>query len=174
MRQMLRAATLIVAVFLGSSCSRNDDPQDRDYRGDMRAFVIQISQYAHTQMESFGIIPQNGVELLTMDGEHGSAIAQAYLDAIDGIGQEDLRYGLTEDNAPTPLADKEWLLGFLNLARDQGKRVLVTDYCSSHDFINDSYQQIWPRALYPSPLTTGTWITSPSTQTHHFTITWPR
>lgn len=142
MRYKLCVPVLLVVILCCASCNWwNDDPPDRDYRGDMRSFVIQISDYAHARKAPFIVIPQNGVELVTLDGEHGIDLAQQYLDAIDGLGQEDLRYGYTQDNDPTPDADRDWLIGFLNLARDQGKRVLVTDYCSSHDFVDDSYQQ---------------------------------
>ena len=40
-----------------------------DYKEEIRKFVIQISAYARQTNPNFIIIPQNGNEVLTKDGE---------------------------------------------------------------------------------------------------------
>jgi cysteinyl-tRNA synthetase len=56
----------------------------------MRNFVIGISDYAKAIRPDFSVLPQNGIELVTLDGEATGTPAMAYLNAIDGHGQEGL------------------------------------------------------------------------------------
>jgi len=109
-----------------------------DYREEMRNFVIGISRYAKAKNPQFAIIPQNGIELITTSGESDGTLAQAYVQAIDGVGQEDLFYGYTDDNVPTPTDDNLYLRGFLDRIK-AGKKILVTDYCSSKNNMDKSY-----------------------------------
>jgi cysteinyl-tRNA synthetase len=109
-----------------------------DYRQEMRDFVIAVSQYAKAQNPQFAIIPQNGIELITSNGESDGALAQAYLNAIDGVGQEDLFFGYEDDNVPTPSEDNLYLREFLNRIKTS-KKVLVTDYCAGQTNMSKSY-----------------------------------
>lgn len=111
-----------------------------DYREAMRSFVQVISADAKGRTPGFVVIPQNGLELLTRDGEPDGPAAAAYVASIDGVGREDVFYGYTADNVATPAADRAYLVSFCERARDSGLRVLVTDYCHSHGFMDDSYQ----------------------------------
>lgn len=112
---------------------------DRDYREDMRAFVIKIAEQARATDPGFIVIPQNGQELLTTDGEADGPLAAAYFDAIDGQAREDLFYGYLQDDQATRAADRDYLLGFLDRAVEEGVTVLVTDYCSTKSKVDDSY-----------------------------------
>lgn len=115
--------------------------KQRDYRQDMRDFVGLISAKGKQANVNFIVIPQNGHELLTVNGEADGAVAQAYLDAIDGVGREDLFYGYGEDNVATPAAEWNRMSEFMDAAEAQGVHALVTDYCSTQAFIDDSYSQ---------------------------------
>lgn len=53
-----------------------------------------ISAYGKGLKINFIVIPQNGHELLTENGELTDPPVMNYLHAIEGIGQEDLFYGL--------------------------------------------------------------------------------
>ena len=126
------------------SCHNEADPTptgDMDYRQKMREFVIGISEYAKGIQPDFVIIPQNGIELVSSDGQENGAPHAAYLDAIDGNGQEDLFYGYSNDDKATPKADNEYLISFLDIAKSAGKTILVTDYCSTHSKMSDSYSR---------------------------------
>jgi len=79
-------------VLITASCSK-PEPANLDYREEMRKFVEEISRYAKDIHPDFYIIPQNGVELVTLNGEPDGTLAAEYVHAIDGIGQEDLFYG---------------------------------------------------------------------------------
>lgn len=113
----------------------------RNYRQDMRNLVQDISTYARGIKPSFIIIPQNGHELLTETGEPNGPLSRAYLDAIDGIGREDLFYGYTNDNIATPVSERNDIIAFMDVAENNGIEVLVTDYCSTQSFVDDSYAQ---------------------------------
>jgi cysteinyl-tRNA synthetase len=57
------------------------------------------------------------------------------------VGQEELFYGYPRDDQPTSPEHSRYLLEFLRMARDQGKRVLVIDYCRSPEAVADSYRR---------------------------------
>ena len=131
-------AVLVAVSIVCSSCNSDSDNL-RDYKADMRDFVIGISEFAKTEQEGFIIIPQNGIELVTTTGDEDAALATDYLNAIDGHGQEDLFYGYDLDNVATPSSDREYLQVFLDKSRDNGNQILVTDYCSSPTNMTNSY-----------------------------------
>ena len=118
-----------------------DNPQIGriDYRQEMRDFVRKISQYAKGIDGDFVIIPQNGQEIITRNGEPDGSPVLDYLAAIDGTGREDLFYGYDTDNEPTPENDKNYLIAFCDICQQNGIEVLTTDYCSSHTRMDNSY-----------------------------------
>jgi cysteinyl-tRNA synthetase, unknown class len=131
---------LIVLV----SCKNGDDAissSEINFKQEMRDFVIGISKYAKTSDADFLIIPQNGIELITSNGEEDGSIDSSYLSAIDGNGQEDLFYGYENDDQPTPFEDNSYLRTFLDKSKSFGKVILVTDYCSTPANMNASYDK---------------------------------
>ncbi len=109
------------------------------YRQAMREFVQAISAYAKTRHPGFIIVPQNGEALLTSDGTPEGAPSQAYLNAIDGQGREDVFFGYDGDDIATPAAVREQFTGMLDFAEARGVQALVADYCSKHSHMDDSY-----------------------------------
>ncbi|MBT4483237.1 MAG: hypothetical protein HOC71_06125 [Candidatus Latescibacteria bacterium] len=148
MKRVLLSTLLLIAATV-FSCGDNstddgDDFTDSDgtnYKQEMRNFVQNISMYSKTEKPGFIIIPQNGHELLTVNGEETGTPAGNYITAIDGVGREDLFYGYDDDNAATPAADRSYMTAFMDIAEENGVQVLVTDYCSTHSFMDDSYEQ---------------------------------
>jgi cysteinyl-tRNA synthetase, unknown class len=139
---MLRARSLLVLTFstLVISCKNDDEPiPNLDFRQEMREFVQEISAFAKDQDASFLIIPQNGQEILTQNSQPTGAIATAYVNAIDGVGREDLFYGYTADNTATPAVDRDYLISICDVAKNNSKVVLTTDYCSTQSKMDDSY-----------------------------------
>ncbi len=132
---------IIAAMVLLLACNKDPDLKNVDFRQEMRNFVSAISRYARQSNPSFLIIPQNGIELTTLNGEADAPPASLYLNDIDGVGQEDLFYGYVADNQATPPADNAYLLAFLQKLPPQGKAVLVTDYCSDASKMDDSWLQ---------------------------------
>lgn len=131
------ARWIIIAV--GVACCIGLAEDVPDYRQLMRDFVCAISKTAKAVDPGFVVIPQNGEALLTQTGDPDGPVAQEYLEAIDGIGREDVFYGYIADNKPTPEAVQAPLLSFLDLAEDNGIEVLVIDYCWSRSNVDASY-----------------------------------
>jgi cysteinyl-tRNA synthetase len=131
----------LIGVLLLTSCSSSgdDSSDDTEAKQKMRNFVIGISQYAKGINPNFNIIPQNGIELVSKDGESLDQPSSDYLAAIDANGQEDLFYGYDNDDQKTPAEANSYLKGLLNLSKKSGKKILVTDYCSTPSKMNDSY-----------------------------------
>ena len=137
---MKKIIFLLSILIFFISCSKDNYP-DLDFKQEMRDFVIGISEYARTNNPDFIIIPQNGVELITRNGEEDDSFSTAYLSAIDGNGQEDLFYGYDKDDKATYANDRSYLRAFLDKSKNAGKVILVTDYCSTHSNIDNSYFQ---------------------------------
>ena len=120
------------------SCKIDDIP-DLDFKQEMRDFVGEIAAYARITDPDFIIIPQNGIELVTNDGEENGELNINYLNAIDGNGQEDLFYGYDKDDQATSSGDNSYLRSFLDKSKNSGNAILVTDYCSTTSKMANSY-----------------------------------
>lgn len=132
------SATIIVA-FCSCSLFTTNSNDDINYKQEMRDFVKEISGYSKNLNANFIIIPQNGIELLTHNGEENGSPNLEYLEAIDCIGQEDLYYGYNIDDQATPLATTNYIRSFLDLAKDNQIQILIIDYCSTYSNIDESY-----------------------------------
>ncbi len=150
LKSLVRLLILFAAVLVGTGgCAsgqretgRPVDPSDPIlYKQRMRELVISLSRYSRTLNPEFILIPQNGNELLTVDGKLTGAPALDYIQAIDGIGREDLFYGYTADNQETPEEAIRYMLPFLELALDNDLTVMVIDYCRQRSKIDDSYRK---------------------------------
>ena len=141
----LLATVVIVATVLISGCISNgpnhEPSASRNYRQDMRNFVRGIGTYAKETNPEFIIIPQNGHELLTENGEETGPLATDYLNAINGVGREDIFYGYNDDNVATPASERNYMIAFMDIAENNGIEVLVIDYCWTQSFMGNSYEQ---------------------------------
>lgn len=137
---------LLIANCFLISCSKDvsddtgidHDLKDQDFKQEMRNFVIGISNYSKEIKPDFNIIPQNGIELVTKNGESTGIPDQEYLNSIDGNGQEDLFYGYDEDDKATAEEQTNYLKKYLDISKAAGKKILVTDYCSTANHISNS------------------------------------
>jgi cysteinyl-tRNA synthetase len=144
MKKTSFALIIVLAMISFLSCSKNeesDTASNVQFKQQMRDFVIGISQYAKAAHPNFIVIPQNGIELVSSNGENTQQENAAYLDAIDANGQEDLFYGYDSDNVATAASTTSYLKAFLNLSKNANKKILVTDYCSTTAKVDDSYFQ---------------------------------
>lgn len=140
-------------LMLSCACSKNEnDSKDNgpvgdtttttsDYKQSMRDFVIGISRYAKAAKKGFIIVPQNGIQIVTKNGESDGTPDTAYLNAIDAHGQEDLYYGYDNDDQATPASTINYLNPYLQLSKNAGNVILVTDYCSTQSKMTDSYNK---------------------------------
>lgn len=109
-------------------------------RARMIALVQEIASYARERRPGFLVVPQNGEELLR---------SEAYRRSIDGIGKEDLLYGLASDgvaNAPEEVKSSASLLG---LARGTGLPVFVVEYVSTPAQRAEAYAALTARGFVP-------------------------
>ncbi|MFT5885480.1 MAG: cysteinyl-tRNA synthetase [Arcticibacterium sp.] len=65
-----------------SSCESRIS-ESLDFKEEMPSFVIGLSSWAKAENPNFVIIPKNGIELLTQNGEENSEGHESYLSAID-------------------------------------------------------------------------------------------
>ncbi len=140
---MKRLQLILIAffVFALSSCDKNNIPEGINFKQEMREFVQDLSHYSKAIDTDFIVIPQNGEQLASETGEPGGSPATIYLNAIDGQGREDLFYGYDNDDEATSTDDINYMKAFLQIEENNGVHVLVTDYCSTHTKMDDSYTQ---------------------------------
>ena len=89
----------------------------------MQSFIEDISAYAHKLKPGFIIIPQNGEEIAFIDMKPSSGILMSFLDAVDGFGVEELFF----NDKGNPINDHT-RLAMLETLRDNGKKIMVSDY----------------------------------------------
>ncbi len=133
----------VFCVLFSSGCAKDDSdtPDNVDYRQEMRNFVINLGSYAKSHNDNFLVIPQNGQELITDNGEADGSPDMLYLQSIDATGRESMFYGYYNDDGQTPAEDKQHLLDLCLLCEQYGVEVMATDYCSTISKIDDSFQK---------------------------------
>ena len=139
----LSLALLISTIILSFSCKKtegdNPDDNNTDYRAEMRSFVVELSKYSKAIDSDFIIIPQNGQELISDNGEGGGDPQTEYINAIDATGRESMFYGYYNDDEETPSEDKQHLLNLCIMCEQNNIEVLTTDYCFTQSKMDDSY-----------------------------------
>ncbi len=133
---------VFVFFFLLGSCGGDDDGSSTVlHRDQMRELVVAISEYSRQTNPTFIVVPQNGIELVTENGEPDGALSVAYLNAINGNGQEDLFYGYDNDDQLSPTGETNYRKELLDVSKKNANTILVTDYCSTHSKMDDSYSK---------------------------------
>lgn len=82
----------IAAIFGCSFRSNQKENRNKDAAKKMQQFVIDLSKYAKNANPNFLIIPQNGAELAFKNADPSLEKNTTYLNAIDGLGIEELFY----------------------------------------------------------------------------------
>jgi cysteinyl-tRNA synthetase len=108
---------------------------------EMVDFILDFSKYARKKHPGFGVFPQNAEELGILFPE--------FMEAMTGMGVEDLYYGYPRDHEPSPAdwtAEREAILDQWIAA---GKLVLTIDYSSKPEQIADAYTRAYARGYVP-------------------------
>ena len=108
---------------------------------EMVDFILDFTEYARQKHPGFGVFPQNAEELGVMFPD--------YLEAMTGVGVEDLYYGYPRDHEPSPAewtAEREAILDQWVAA---GKLVLTIDYTARPEQIADAYCRARARGYVP-------------------------
>ena len=135
MKQRLFSILLIAAALIVCSCASTDETSGGgdEYEERMQKFVEEISSYARKIKPGFIIIPQNGAELAFNNTDMGDGVRQTYIDAIDGIGIEELFYNGSPD------IDNERLEILRELkSKKSSLTIMVSDFVSNDGYISDS------------------------------------
>ena len=64
---------VLIVLFINCTSQDNSENDNSQYKNDMRAFVIGISHYSKAINPNFAIIPQNGIELVSTNGDENGA-----------------------------------------------------------------------------------------------------
>lgn len=106
---------------------------------EMVNFVLEIAKYTRVTKgkTNFLIFPQNGEKL---------SIHPNYLEVVSGIGREDVWY---YDNTPQPPEITEEVLFYLDKFKEKGKLVLVIDYVTQQELIDDFYSKAISKGYIP-------------------------
>ncbi len=118
---MIRIAILFLSLFLFFACSKEKRSDKKGKK--MKSFIKEISSKAKDKKSDFIIIPQNGVELVYNDYDAESGVDYDYLQAIDGVGIEELF-----NNSGVVVPDER--LETLKLIKDN-VTVMVADYVAN-------------------------------------------
>jgi cysteinyl-tRNA synthetase len=106
---------------------------------EMVSFVEGITHYARITRgrPSFLVVPQNG---------EGLASYADYVQAVSGIGEEDTWY---DGDTPQPPDHTASVTAQLDIFRQAGRLVLVTDYVSQPRLIDDFYARAQAKGYVP-------------------------
>jgi cysteinyl-tRNA synthetase len=89
----------------------------------MQDFVIKISKYAKDFDPNFAIIPQNGLDLVFNKIDPSEGLNEKYLNAIDGMGVEDLFFDKR-------LKTDSYRYSILKKVKDR-KKIIVSDFITN-------------------------------------------
>jgi cysteinyl-tRNA synthetase len=98
----------------------------------MQKLVISISEYAKKTKPGFLIIPQNGIELGFRKADSKNGVYGKYLEAIDGMGVEELFYYETLNIDTIRLE---------NLRKLKGIKILNSDFVKNDNDVSDAKQR---------------------------------
>ena len=125
----------IIAVSLEilCSCGSGGDSSDDENALRMQTFVMDISDFARGQKSGFIIIPQNGEELAFNYTDQSDGILWPYVNAIDGLGIEELFYnGILHVDG-----ERLGMLQFLKTSKP-ALTIMVSDYVDNDTNISDA------------------------------------
>jgi cysteinyl-tRNA synthetase, unknown class len=108
---------------------------------EMVDFILDFTAYARKKHPGFGVFPQNAEEL-------GIRFPD-FMDAMTGIGVEDLYYGYPRDHEPSPTAWTAEREAILDQWVAAGKLVLTIDYTARAEQIADAYYRSHAHGYIP-------------------------
>ena len=170
MKRPFLAVIVVCLLLLMPGCIFDDEDEEVDHRQEMRDLVEEISAQARATDPDFIVIPQNGHELATRDGEPTGELVESYIAAIDGVGREDLFYGYNGIDKPTPVGERDHMLAFMDLFENADVEVLVTDYCTQRSFVYESVQESTDRGYLAFPADSRELDTIPTYPTEPYQV----
>ena len=142
-------AVLILIPAVICSCGK-EARLERERAIRMQDFVTDISLYARGIKPGFIIIPQNGIELAFRETDMSEGFRTSYINAIDGMGIEELFYndeGKKIKASDSDQKEKLAMLGIITAKTDI--RIMVADFVSSDSYIDDSIDLCQKKGFIP-------------------------
>ena len=137
---ILLSCIAIIISFSGCEETQPDSPDyKRDYKQDMKDLIMAVSNDARETEKKFVVVPQNGEMLTTLNFKLGGYPDTEFLETINGLGRDRLFYGYHGMDLLTPPWVYENIIFFLQKAMIYKKVILVTDFCSTKENIDQSY-----------------------------------
>jgi cysteinyl-tRNA synthetase len=127
----MKSLTLILSLFALISCSKQKLSDRAGLK--MQEFVENISSYAKSLKSGFIIIPQNGPELAFKELDYDNGFDNSYINAIDGIGIEELFYNGT-------YSPDEYRIKLVKKIASR-KTILVSEYIKNNNDVVDAYKK---------------------------------
>ena len=90
------ALIALVAIYLVNRSSPQTINNSVDSSKEMRTLIKNVSDYVKQKDNSKLVVFQNGLNLITKDGNETGEIDQDWIDRIDGVAQESLYFGAGE------------------------------------------------------------------------------
>ncbi len=131
-------AVIAISAALAAGCATGGALDPAFCRGEMKSLVQRLAAWSRGRSPGFLIVPQNGHDLLTVDGDPDGPLDAGYVGTIDGLGREELNYGYDGDGVPTPADERARMERFLDRLRAAGRPVLVIDYCNDGSCAEDA------------------------------------
>ena len=125
---MIRISTLFLVIFTLLGCSKEKRSDKKG--GQMKNFIKEISSYAKGKNSNFIIIPQNGIELVYNEYDAESGIDYDYLNAIDGVGIEELFY----NDTPSSIDERKATLNSI----ESDVKVMISDFVGNQSNLADA------------------------------------
>ncbi len=119
---------ILAFIFLGCKARKSEKAGKR-----MQDFVIELSSYARGIDNDFILIPQNGSELLFNDVDPDGDLNMAFINAIDGYGNEEIFYN-------GDFSQDDYRLNMIRKVNTSLK-VMVADYLNDDSNVNDAFQK---------------------------------
>jgi cysteinyl-tRNA synthetase, unknown class len=127
-RLMRKLVLIISSALLFSSCFK--EKRSNAAAEKMQDFVIKISSYAKGIDNDFLIIPQNGLELVYNYTDPNEGLNEFYMNAIDGVGVEELFYNGTY----SPDGERISILQEIKKTR----KVMVAEFVKDDNDVSDA------------------------------------
>lgn len=137
----IQKLVFVIFIALVSSCSkerRSDKAAEK-----MQQFVKDISNYAKGIDNDFFIIPQNGIELTFEYTDIDEGVDEGYMNAIDGVGVEELFYNgsLEVDNERLEMLD----------VVKSSLKIMVADFVTDDANVNDAFERNYEHGFISFP-----------------------
>ena len=107
---------------------------------DMVEFIARLSDHARKLSPQFMVVLQNAEELLEEAG---------VMNALDGIAKEDLLFGVNRAEEPNKPKEIAWSIELLQLAKSNGRKVLVVEYLKDREKMSAAAHQLAAEGFVP-------------------------